>query len=581
MQRVKQTLLGPPTLSFRQACILPLICCIYVSWIPSRGFILIISESQNVNYLSDTFITYSIAFAAGCLINSILIDKLGAKLSLLVSSFLLLISLCSFAWITTYNDIDIQINYVILSINAFASSMAFPAIAKFIYTYFYPAQYDIVFIVIALCAHLSSFTTPIGIESLANASMDTLLRTGCVSIVGIVLFIVLCVILRQDTDEKWYLSPLTVYDASINEYDDEFCQKQITLKACSNKKSDDVQQQELEDAHFKEDSVDVTLQNRTLAAELKDYMQQQPSCQRHHAFIMIYALIITSMCNLSVMNCLNVFSLEMVQDLLPGLNTSYPHPTIHEQVLGSNGNISSMIQTGMILALFIALFYRYYAMNAVYTHYKCSSVLVKLLVTLSVILCVMIWAIEYATVHPDTSIACLFLFDALLIVYGVCISYPIHVFCYVFLLSVSGYNSGFVFSVLELMMFVVSSLSAVAGTKIGETVGWHWLSLLFVMMSVPTMYCYSKLSELQSTLNMLQTRKFFMKNKSLLQPKGVPFDEMMFSTEDTYTMIRMRCLNLIWILMLIDRLKELLYFCFVLKFLSLSLRYIDINCNMI
>eukprot|EP01083_Nonionella_stella_P273079 926331_1 len=25
------------------------------------------------------------------------------------------------------------------------------------------------------------------------------------------------------------------------------------------------------------------------------------------------------------MNCLNVFSLEMVQDLLPGLNTSYPH----------------------------------------------------------------------------------------------------------------------------------------------------------------------------------------------------------------------------------------------------------------
>eukprot|EP01084_Bolivina_argentea_P130915 231105_1 len=99
MERVKETLLGPSTLSYRQAGIILILCSTYISYIPSRGFINTISQYQDTDYLNTYFTFYGIAFILGSIINAILIDKIGSKSSLIFFAITLSISIFSLAMI--------------------------------------------------------------------------------------------------------------------------------------------------------------------------------------------------------------------------------------------------------------------------------------------------------------------------------------------------------------------------------------------------------------------------------------------------------------------------------------------------
>ncbi len=209
MERVKETLLGPSTLSYRQSLIALIICTIYITCIPSRAFINTISEYQNTVYLNTYFTFYGISFILGSIINGILIDKIGSKCSLIFFGITLSISIFSFAMIQKLSN---PLHLIILSINAISSSSIFPSIAKFIYTYFYPSQYDILFIILALTSHITSLITQFSINTLMQSSSNILLNITCITMFGIVIFTIVSMILKKDEDKKWFLSPVTVYE---------------------------------------------------------------------------------------------------------------------------------------------------------------------------------------------------------------------------------------------------------------------------------------------------------------------------------------------------------------------------------
>eukprot|EP01084_Bolivina_argentea_P035976 66587_1 len=245
---------------------------------------------------------------------------------------------------------------------------------------------------IALSAHITSLITSFNINFLMQSSSNILLYTTYITIFGIVIFTILSMILKKDKDEKWFLSPITVYDIKQNKFEKHFCKRQIMLLADikhnkSIKTNNNIPyvhtiSDDDEKEYDEEDRVYLQLQRRQLRVEMDAFIKNKPKLMRNNKFNKIYLLLILSMCFLSLMNCFHVFSFSILKAILPSIYYHYGD----KYNLNSIKTISSMLQIGMIFALILALFYRYYSNQSIYGQYKCSAVLVKLSIAISAIL---------------------------------------------------------------------------------------------------------------------------------------------------------------------------------------------------
>lgn len=581
MEQIKRTLWGPPSFTLRQSWIALVICSVYIAFLPSRGYINIISVHQNTDYTSNYFIQWSISYLIGCVINAFIIDKIGGKISLIIYGLMLTMSIFGLAIIDTLDEYDDRIKYVIIGCNGYSSSGIFPSIAKLIYTYFGAAQYDVLFIMIALCAHFTSLMTIFGVDRLSQSQTNTnyLYNTGYILIFAIIIIIVISLLLRRDDDQKWYLSPLSVWDHALKKYDEDFVPKQVSLRmniednnynitkvqhqqhqvsdiSDVELRMDDIEKDEAknkeEKAENNDNHHDIThtgdiddldkdeqdLQIKTLKFEIERLMKIKPRIKHvlNMSFMKTYWFLVMAFSCLSIMNCLNIFSYKLTNDALDTINRYYYHNG-DKYDLGQLDSVPLMIQIGIICSLSVALFYRYSASkDAVYGDFQCSSVLLKLMVILISILCFFIWCIQiWDIVHPGTTPMCLYLFDFIFILFGICIAYPIHVYCYVFLLKICDQsNIGFWTSFTDLFLFTIS----VGFTIIAQSMDNQWLVTLLLLFAFGTNYFYHKLSthstfvqmDQQSKLLTIMT-KFDLVNK----PKYVINPDYVSSGDETQT----------------------------------------------
>lgn len=574
MQEVKQALLGPGTLTYRQTCLALTLCAAYILYIPSRGFIDNISQHQETDYMSNYFICYGIAYIFGSIFNAMIIDKIGAKLNMILLGIMLSFSIFTFSAIV---DSKPGNHYFLFGINAIASSGIFPTIAKFIYTYYYPAQYDIMFIMIGFGGSIFSFSTTFGIDKLIKLSSNSLLIIGFITLLGVVVVVILSAFIEKNKDAKWHLSPMSVYDHILHTFDETFTQKQILLNmieselAKHKKNAPNTDRNKNDESFTISDASDVPLtlnsdgtdvvnnnienenkeidddntissdfEHKTLKTEIEEFIKNKPKYILDIPFLKTYFSIVIAMICLSLMNCLNVFSLSLLDELLPNIESFKFHKSKYDSL--SLNSVPLMLQIGIIIALTLSLFYRYFysSSDAVYGDFKCSTLLIKLLVLISFVLCLFIWFIDgFKIVDPGTTPMCLYLFDFLFILFGLCIAYPIHVFCFVFLLTICHqHNVGFYFCILDLFIFIINWMFAISGKVISIQCGYQWIGLLFAIYALCTNFFYQHLSDVREYLQLTQNAKLLnimQKFDLLSKTKYVPYTDIDSSnqSEDT------------------------------------------------